>query len=472
MRKFLLILFLSTCACFTRAQVWTNYINGIPQIGAPDVYCAVEDTISHTLYIGGGRFHIVNQFTTNCILKFDGVNFDTLQSAIDDFFPANFSSQIRNMVMYKNKLYVFGFFDKAGQYYTQNMGVWNGTSWEAIKAVGYGDFAFMLNDEMYVWGLDSINGLALTGLARFDGTNWHDVPTPHTPGHTADYVVSFQGKLYKSGQVTPASSDANLSYSDGTNWIPWVGIAGDNNKAVFGMKVIDTLLFVYGRFDNIAGTKCKGLAAYNGKNWYGFGEGLATSNWESVRNIQKIDGELYITGLFDKIEQTGNSDFSVMQTTNLAKFDGEKWCIISPPFNNVVMGVVKYKGDLYAYGAFEKIGPDTVRSFGKYNGGFTEVCSPNVTIYMSVTGLNEAVGFGDLKIYPNPAKDRLNVEFNTSEALDYRIEVFNSLGQVVTALKASEQKQEIDLSFLSSGVYYLKVQSGLNQKVFKVIKEE
>jgi len=469
------MLFCSTCACFVQAQVWTNFINGIPNIGAPDIYCAVEDTNNHILYLSGGRFAAINQYTTNSIIKFDGVNFDTLQSGIDDYFPYNFYSQVRNMVMYKNKLYVFGYFDKAGNTYTQNMAIWNGNSWDAFKAVGFPDFAYMLNDEMYVLGLDSIDGIDVNGMARFDGISWHDFPVPHTTGHTANYIVNFQGKLYKSGQVTAASSDANLSYSDGTNWIPWVGISGDNNKAVFGMKVIDTLLFVYGRFYSIAGTQCAGLAAYNGKNWYGFGKGLSTNyGWETVENIQKINGELYITGLFNKIEEVGNSDFSTppnFQTTNLAKFDGEKWCIISLPFNNDVLGVVTYKNDLYVYGAFEKIGPDTVRGFGKYNGGFNDICSPNVLINMSVTGLNEIIDFGSLKFYPNPVKDKLKIEYTSFELSDCKIELINSLGQIIFNIDSVKQNQEIDLSTFPKGIYFLVLRNESGQKTFKIIKE-
>lgn len=473
MQKFLFILFFSACACCSRAQFWTNYIDSVPNIGAPDFYCAVEDTNTNTLYLGG-YFSSVNQYTTHAIIKFDGVNFDTLQSGIEDRYPGTYSCKITNMVMYKNKLFVFGDFEKAGNRYTKNMAVWNGNSWDSVITTGAGapDFAYILNDELYVWGLDSINGMKITGLARFDGTTWYDVPTPHTPGHTASYIVNFQGKLYKSGQVTSSSSDANLSYSDGSDWIPWVGILGDNNKAVFGMKVIDTLLFVYGRFYSIAGTQCAGLAAYNGKNWYGFGQGLSTNyGWETVENIQKINGELYINGLFHKIEGIGNSNFPVLQSTNLAKFDGQKWCIISPPVNNDVLGVVPYKNELYMYGGFDKIGNDTVRGFGKYNGGYNELCSPNVTIVMSVTGLNEIINIENLRIYPNPAKDKLAIEFTDFETSNCSLELISPLGQVLYLKKDPELKEELDLKSFPAGIYYLKVQSHSNQKVFKIIKE-
>lgn len=115
--KIFIIVFCSTCAFLSKTQVWKNFINAVPNIGPPDIYCAAEDTNINVLYLGGGRFSkSFGQFTTNCIVKFDGFNFDILKSGIDDDSPGNFSSQVRNLIFYKSKLYVFGFFEKAGHY--------------------------------------------------------------------------------------------------------------------------------------------------------------------------------------------------------------------------------------------------------------------------------------------------------------------------------------------------------------------
>jgi len=74
----------------------------------------------------------------------------------------------------------------------------------------------------------------------------------------------------------------------------------------------------------------------------------------------------------------------------------------------------------------------------------------------------------EIKLFPNPVKDKLTLEFEHElKSLD----ITNNLGQLVYVLKNPLSKQEIDLSFLSSGVYYLKAQNNSGQKVFKVIKE-
>lgn len=74
-------------------------------------------------------------------------------------------------------------------------------------------------------------------------------------------------------------------------------------------------------------------------------------------------------------------------------------------------------------------------------------------------------------IYPNPVVNKMTLEFYFQVLSKQKITINNSLGQIVYSLNTVSQKQELDLSFLSSGIYYLKVENISGQKVFKVIKE-
>lgn len=163
------------------------------------------------------------------------------------------------MQMFQNKLYVFGGFVKTGKYYCSSMDRWNGSSWDTISYLRSGGIHLsdMYNNELYVAGqFDSIGGIECNSIAKFDGTNWHCLGYPYKDvDFTA--IKNFQGKLYMAGQVNPQTSLANLSYWDGVQWIPWVGVTGTQYKYIAGMTVIDSMLYVYGRFDNIAGTNAK-----------------------------------------------------------------------------------------------------------------------------------------------------------------------------------------------------------------------
>lgn len=74
----------------------------------------------------------------------------------------------------------------------------------------------------------------------------------------------------------------------------------------------------------------------------------------------------------------------------------------------------------------------------------------------------------DFKIYPNPVKDKLYLEVEQSEI---KLEISDAVGQTVFILNEPQAKQEIDVSFLDSGIYFVKTQNKEGQRVIKIIKE-
>ncbi|MGV3697849.1 T9SS type A sorting domain-containing protein [Flavobacterium sp.] len=74
----------------------------------------------------------------------------------------------------------------------------------------------------------------------------------------------------------------------------------------------------------------------------------------------------------------------------------------------------------------------------------------------------------DLKLYPNPVTNILNVEY-TSEINE--VSVFNMLGQKVLGSNANTTSIQVDMSRLPSATYMVQVKSENIIKTFKVIKE-
>ena len=78
----------------------------------------------------------------------------------------------------------------------------------------------------------------------------------------------------------------------------------------------------------------------------------------------------------------------------------------------------------------------------------------------------------DLKIYPNPTNDYLNIEFNNYNSQKFSIIFENTLGQEISRHDIIEGNQEFSQKFniseFSTGVYYVKILSK-NMKVFKII---
>lgn len=86
-------------------------------------------------------------------------------------------------------------------------------------------------------------------------------------------------------------------------------------------------------------------------------------------------------------------------------------------------------------------------------------------------GLKQEINdFSDLNIYPNPTKDKLTIQFgmNFSNATGV---LNNVLGQTIYDFYTVTAIHEIDLSFLPTGIYFLKLKNISGQKTIKIVKE-
>ena len=75
-----------------------------------------------------------------------------------------------------------------------------------------------------------------------------------------------------------------------------------------------------------------------------------------------------------------------------------------------------------------------------------------------------------ISAYPNPFKEIVNLE-NLNSKAEYKVEVYSALGNSLYSSSISFKLNEIlDLNFLDSGYYILKLISGDKEKSFKIVK--
>lgn len=89
-------------------------------------------------------------------------------------------------------------------------------------------------------------------------------------------------------------------------------------------------------------------------------------------------------------------------------------------------------------------------------------------VVTSPTGIDEAAGTKDFSVYPNPATDRLFINFSEPEMQTYYIRVTNALGKVVMMLPRPSLDAGLDISQLSKGIYFLELtEEQSRQKITK-----
>lgn len=99
--------------------------------------------------------------------------------------------------------------------------------------------------------------------------------------------------------------------------------------------------------------------------------------------------------------------------------------------------------------------------------------SGNISEKQTLTA-NTAVGMDDVfesevRVYPNPAREFVNIELG--DAVSASLEIFSLNGQLLYSMDQLHSSQQIDLSGFEKGMYMLSIRSGKSQKIKKLIKE-
>jgi hypothetical protein len=94
----------------------------------------------------------------------------------------------------------------------------------------------------------------------------------------------------------------------------------------------------------------------------------------------------------------------------------------------------------------------------------------------NTTGIKESnFEESNLRVYPNPAKDLINVQFNLKKAGNVDLEIRNLMGSVVKRqalgiMQANESLTTLNVGDLPAGLYLLTLKSGSSQVAMKLYK--
>lgn len=92
-----------------------------------------------------------------------------------------------------------------------------------------------------------------------------------------------------------------------------------------------------------------------------------------------------------------------------------------------------------------------------------------------INSVEEIAGINNLKMYPNPAKNNLNIEFNSTSSQTVNIDIFNNLGQLVYTsrenVNAGRNIINMNISTLTPGIYTIKISDNKTNMVNKLIIE-
>jgi hypothetical protein len=96
------------------------------------------------------------------------------------------------------------------------------------------------------------------------------------------------------------------------------------------------------------------------------------------------------------------------------------------------------------------------------------------SMYVFVTAINDINITLKASIYPNPFTNKfsMTIPYEVKDVTEYSFEILNDIGQVVLAKSRLEYVNQIDLSHVAAGLYYMKVKYKDSYKTFKLMKKE
>jgi len=78
---------------------------------------------------------------------------------------------------------------------------------------------------------------------------------------------------------------------------------------------------------------------------------------------------------------------------------------------------------------------------------------------------------GNIRLFPNPAVDVLNIQLMSASLQSATIEILSIDGKVVYAQKINSQNNLVDVSFLSRGLYLCRFNNGTIVETVKFLKQ-
>ena len=94
----------------------------------------------------------------------------------------------------------------------------------------------------------------------------------------------------------------------------------------------------------------------------------------------------------------------------------------------------------------------------------------SATVKQRITGISNAT-IADITVYPNPARDIVNIDFDGQLTKDCQILIANASGQIIFASKQTDDIMKIDVDDWAQGMYFIKITSNNESRVIKFVKE-
>ncbi len=463
MKKGFIVIFI-----FIKALSHAQFFSGCGSGLNANLYGLFSDTITNKLIVSG-NFTKAGNINCKGLATWDGQKFDSLGTG----YETPMYGRQTPFIHFQGKLYTQGI-DLKLQYYNYSTKIWTKLN-DAFDGVISSMVIF--NHELFLSGdFRKIGLLKASCVAKYNGFKFDTLNERLTYNYVSNLCV-YKNRLYAGGNFGSETNFGGIAYYENNQWHPLsTGLVGGGPPEVSALTIYKDKLYIGGMWFNIDGKFNPSCVAWDGNKFISVG--ILQYIGGQPATISKLivhNGKLFAFGGVDRIINP-NPPYDTLNTNFGAVWDDYQWCPLRPHFTSFSTAIETYKDKWYFNGYETMYGDslppnantveDSINYLGVYianNGQLEKNCSRPKSNVKTLTS-----------IYPNPFTNSITLEniFNSNEA-NIQLEIINSIGQkvYVTTIKKSS-KLQIDLYFLPTGIYYLKVIEATEQSTYKIIKSE
>lgn len=290
------------------------------------------------LYIGG-QFDSINNVPAKNIAKWDGTKWTAVGIGSEEMPSA--------MEVFKGDLYITGKFDFGNDNYDK-IAKWDGEkltrpgkginsklSMDAVTLTVY-------KDKLFIGGwFDSAGGMKANNLAEWDGQNWSN-SINGMDGEITSFI-QYNDSLYAIGSFKAGNKNVPIAILKDSNWY---SIGNYIHGRIRASIVFNNKLFLAGSFDSINDEKCNSIIYMDKESWWDASKGLDTTFIYDINTFGIYDNQLY-AGLCPTYV------YDSLPTKFIYEWNGKSWKPIKNDPSGVIFDMLNYNGEFYICGGFD-----------------------------------------------------------------------------------------------------------------------
>ncbi|MNS94440.1 Cortical protein marker for cell polarity [compost metagenome] len=293
---------------------------------------------------------------------------------------------VLNLKVIDDKLFVVGGFTQLQNYNIKSVAIWNDTLWTAFPGLdsliltdaAINDIAFYKNQFYLSGNLQSVEHPDFIGMVRFDGQQWHNV---------GNFVTDGLGFVQK-------------------------------------LEVWNDTLYAGGYFGESSGSPGNGIAKWDGLQWHRLQQGVmaGTTGKGVVMQMAKYQNNIFVSGGILRL-----NGILLPTYESMAKWTGTEWCSLGNFWVSNYTSFGFWRDRFLIAGKFQNIDGIASNLVAEWIGGnYSDTCINNPLSVNDMISEQASV-----KLFPNPFRDVLHVEFNSLKKAKVIISIIDVLGQSI-----------------------------------------